>query len=344
MKEIITTFTQTNTYKLEVTEVDNWYMYYKKSYKYNDEGEVVESVANADADEAFAEYESGTISKKPTEEEQLKKWEKAYEYYKKKLDSFSKKNRGYDTSKSSLNSVEFKTELEQKYTSNYAYDNSIQYEFEETTTEIKIKMNQEEPNEELDNWEDIKDTIYVDENCFLQVYDEFTEGRYKLTTDYQAFFEMLEQNSKTIVLVDLIKYMMYLYDGTDYGVTTLNLQLFEPESFSTINGLVGNTIEAKIYYALANYGYTIEQVAGLLGNLYAESGLSCTATNRNSGAYGLAQWLGGRLTGLQTYASFQGKDISDENIQIEYLIAEISGQGNAAEIASRRTYGRICMV
>lgn len=234
MKESITTFAQNNTYKLEVTEVDNWYMFYKRAYKYDDEGEPIEFTASKPADEPFYEYDTDIMKEEPEDTENLEKWKEAYEYYEGKLNNFKANNSSWDTSKSSLNSVEFKTDLEQKYTSDYTKNNSIKYEFEETITEIKLKMHQEEPNENVENWDNIKDSIYVDEdgNCFLQVYDEHTEARHKLTTDYQAFFEMLEENSKTVVLVDIIKYMMYLYDGKDYGVTSIDLNLFKPREFN----------------------------------------------------------------------------------------------------------------
>lgn len=233
MKETITTFAQNNTYKLEVTEVDNWYMYYKKSYEYDKDGEPIEFTISKPEDEPFSGYDQGKMTKKPTGAEYLEIWDKAYEYYEKKLDSFSQKNSGCDTSQSSLNAVYYNRDLKQEYASDYTKNDSIKYQFEETTTEIKLKMWQEESTEEIENWDNIKDSIKVDENCFLQLYDEFTEERYKLTTDAQAFFEMLEENSKTVVMVDIIKYMMYLYDGTDYGVTSIDLNLYKPREFNS---------------------------------------------------------------------------------------------------------------
>lgn len=47
-----------------------------------------------------------------------------------------------------------------------------------------------------------------------------------------------------------------------------------------------------------NKGLTREQAAGLVGNLMRESGMNIAATNPNSGAYGLGQWLGNRKTRL----------------------------------------------
>lgn len=47
-----------------------------------------------------------------------------------------------------------------------------------------------------------------------------------------------------------------------------------------------------------NKGLTREQAAGLVGNLMRESNMISNATNPNSGAYGLGQWLGNRKTRL----------------------------------------------
>ena len=47
-----------------------------------------------------------------------------------------------------------------------------------------------------------------------------------------------------------------------------------------------------------NKGLTKAQAAGLVGNLMRESGMNIAATNPNSGAYGLGQWLGNRKTRL----------------------------------------------
>lgn len=47
-----------------------------------------------------------------------------------------------------------------------------------------------------------------------------------------------------------------------------------------------------------NKGLTREQASGLVGNLMRESNMISNATNPNSGAYGLGQWLGSRKTRL----------------------------------------------
>ena len=74
---------------------------------------------------------------------------------------------------------------------------------------------------------------------------------------------------------------------------------------------------------LAAAGLQPHAVAGIMGNIAHESGFNPKATNPNGGAFGLVQWLGGRKSGLQSFAKSQGKSASNINVQIDYIIKEI---------------------
>lgn len=115
--------------------------------------------------------------------------------------------------------------------------------------------------------------------------------------------------------------------------------------------LVGKTNEEKIWNYLQKHGMNFCGVAGLMGNLFAESGLnpqnlqnSCekklgytdasytaavdngSYTNfaKDSAGYGLAQWTYWlRKQQLQAYAKQTGKSIGDLEMQLEYLIHEL---------------------
>lgn len=50
--------------------------------------------------------------------------------------------------------------------------------------------------------------------------------------------------------------------------------------------------------------FTDVQIAGILGNFETESRFIPTIVNPRSGAYGLAQWLGGRLTNLRAKPNY----------------------------------------
>ena len=119
--------------------------------------------------------------------------------------------------------------------------------------------------------------------------------------------------------------------------------------------LIGTTNEEKIWNYLKSKGLSDWGVAGLMGNLYAESGLrpnnlqntyegklgmadaeytelvdKGVYTNfvRDSAGYGLAQWTyWSRKEALLAYAKASGKSIGDLEMQLEFLLKELSSYG-----------------
>lgn len=86
-----------------------------------------------------------------------------------------------------------------------------------------------------------------------------------------------------------------------------------------------NRIETAFLFLQGNdINFTPQQAAGVVGSLRFESGsaLDPKATNPSSGAFGIAQWLGGRLTDLKT---FGGSDYDKFEKQLEYLKKELLG-------------------
>ena len=75
---------------------------------------------------------------------------------------------------------------------------------------------------------------------------------------------------------------------------------------------------------LANKGLSSAGVAGVLGGMQAESGLDPTSRNSASGATGIAQWLGPRLTSLENLAASMGTSVSNLDAQLEYWWQEMS--------------------
>lgn len=128
------------------------------------------------------------------------------------------------------------------------------------------------------------------------------------------------------------------------------------EAASNVSSIQGANInvgesDVQIWNYLKDMGYTNEGAAGLMGNLYAESGLR--SNNLNDGknksmgvsddqytsevdsnkrnfvdgaAYGLAQWLsGGRKQKLYDLAKSRGVSISDRKTQLDHLKNEMTG-------------------
>jgi len=119
--------------------------------------------------------------------------------------------------------------------------------------------------------------------------------------------------------------------------------------------LIGTTNEEKIWNHLKANGFSDCGAAGLMGNLYAESGLrpnnlqntyegklgmadaeytelvdkgSYTNFVRDSAGYGLAQWTyWSRKEALLAYAKATGRSIGDLEMQLEFLLKELANYG-----------------
>ncbi len=177
-----------------------------------------------------------------------------------------------------------------------------------------------------------------------------------ITDNDSWLFEILENNQETSNMIDLTKYLI----NKAMEKEIYRLEGFNFESiFSTISigSLYGGSVEEQLWFALLDAGYSKIAVAGVLGNIYAESGirsdnLQNTAETRlglsdnqyteavnngtysnfinDSAGYGLAQWTSaGRKQGLYLFAQSKGANINDSSMQIEYLLGEISQSGGA---------------
>ena len=160
-------------------------------------------------------------------------------------------------------------------------------------------------------------------------------GRYQcplnnLVEGREMLFKLLSESEDTQSYERLMRYLLYLLTGNDYGVTEFDFNEFLNGSFSNVSGLYGNTAQEKVWWALIDAGYSAEAAAGVLGNIEAESGFNEASIEGGSGAgFGLCQWTGGRRTQLESYAASKGVAPSDLDTQIEFLLAEITPGGGA---------------
>ena len=102
-----------------------------------------------------------------------------------------------------------------------------------------------------------------------------------------------------------------------------NVDLTMPRKLSQV---VFSGIEQEVYSFFLAKGLGAPQIAGIMGNIRAESGFDPSAQSKD-GAYGLFQWTGGRFRGLEDLAASMGKDWTDMQAQLEYAWREISGDG-----------------
>lgn len=147
----------------------------------------------------------------------------------------------------------------------------------------------------------------------------------------EMLFQMLRNGQRTQSLEQLMRYILGKATGNDYGVSEFNFSIFDIKDFSEYNGnVIGNTIEDKIWFSLRNLGYSEYAVAGVMGNIKWESGgFNISAVESNGKGIGLCQWSGSRKTALINYATSKGTTWEDENIQVEFLIGEMTPGGGA---------------
>lgn len=103
------------------------------------------------------------------------------------------------------------------------------------------------------------------------------------------------------------------------GSTNGNLCSCGGAGLSTASG--GNNNEIT-YNFLREKGLSAMDAAAIVGNFIIESGddpISPKGLNPTSGAFGIAQWLGGRLAGLHEYAKNKGLPADDLTLQLNYL-------------------------
>lgn len=86
------------------------------------------------------------------------------------------------------------------------------------------------------------------------------------------------------------------------------------------------TTEQIVWDYLKAAGYSDIQTAGIIGNLYQESGLNPARIESNGEGIGLVQWSFGRKQNLINYASSKGVDWSDLETQLEFLVSELDSK------------------
>ena len=152
-------------------------------------------------------------------------------------------------------------------------------------------------------------------------------------------FDLLGRYEKTQNHERLLRYLLYLLTGDSFGVTEFDFNEFLNGSFYEVGGLVGSTPEEKVWWALIDAGYSKEATAGVMGNIFAESGFNSSLVEggytEENGGIGLCQWTNnergntGRNAQLKAYAQSKGVEWKDINTQIEFLLGELTPGGGA---------------
>jgi hypothetical protein len=78
------------------------------------------------------------------------------------------------------------------------------------------------------------------------------------------------------------------------------------------------------YDYLQRQGLSSADAAAIVGNLIQESGVNPNAYNAKEGAHGIAQWRNERFVALQKFAASQGKPWTDLDVQLDFILHELS--------------------
>lgn len=334
--------TQTNTPLIAVTKADVWIMNMSKEY-YQSSNDNIGGNTESDANEILQEdTDTIQIETSDTNPELLKNA---------KAESLAKEVKEYiekKLNKSKEVSVDV-TYVENKYhykSINRKNQNSSLTNYKEYVSGAEEKNPKVDKNSEQPNFVSILNK------------SKYKETRRILTEEVPDWlFNLLEKNPDTVNMVELTKYLFYKVtnDSDFWSGGDFDFSIYDSNSFSPSNGGVyGGSIQEKVWFALKNLGYSDIAIAGAMGNIHYESGgfdpnkVEGGYTDSNGGI-GICQWTNsnrgstGRNTNLKEYAKRNGKDWKDEDVQVNYLIGELTIGGGADGLAvyqllDRRSY------
>lgn len=139
---------------------------------------------------------------------------------------------------------------------------------------------------------------------------------------YPGDAEMDEIIKEVVANVDEEKINTALTQAISYK-TSLGLRT---TTTSTPGGDPTGDNMGDIYnFGINQLGLQPYQSAGLAGNIQAESGGNPTAVNPTSGAYGIVQWMGGRLSALKAKPGYDTVPV-----QLDFMKEEMEGSYKAA--------------
>lgn len=172
--------------------------------------------------------------------------------------------------------------------------------------------------EELNSKIAILNNLHNDQAKHSKSYRDSLQKEIKLLQQKQ---KLLEQQAKSL------RSQIKSGNIAQYGILTDSTEVTLPSSGSAQSSKVasGGSNSATIWNFFKSKGFTDNVVAGIMGNLQLESGLSPTALNKSSGAFGIAQWLGSRKSSLQNYARSTGGNMNSLSTQLNFLWNELNG-------------------
>ena len=136
---------------------------------------------------------------------------------------------------------------------------------------------------------------------------------------------------------------LYIESDVHYyenGIHTMELELSyensmdeienqEIEQQSDSSGIFGTgSVEEQVWNFLRANGFSAAAAAGIMGNMFAESGFIVDVEEYGGGGgYGLCQWTGSRRTDLINWCTNNGYDYTTLEGQLNFLLYEVEAYG-----------------
>ncbi len=178
-----------------------------------------------------------------------------------------------------------------------------------------------------------------DVNSFVKLLSKSEKASLNLKIIDLWFFASMEKTAAIADMVDTVKCLcQYAYDK-NYGYSQENIQQqFNPEEMSQPNPeemthvnrpqLTGGSVEEQVWNYLTSVGFSDASAAGILGNLQVESYVDPTFEGDAAGGIACFEKGTGGFADMQAYAASKGKEWTDLQCQLDYLISGLPSTFN----------------
>ena len=235
------TYSERNTYDFEISEVDGLYLKYKKQYN-PPESETTPSGNSSNNNGQYPEESTQIL--KTNDSTQINDDEHVTRFITAREEKYKQDHSGAENVKCDVTELTVKTKAKTDSTESYS-STTTAYKFGEEvadTTEVTFK------NVELNGQPTFTatDKNGEDEIGFLYIYDKYRKQGVDLYLENDAedqLFSLLEKKSTTQNLSEVMKYLLYVYDGIDRGVRELKITIID---IAGMKGIKGNSTENYI--------------------------------------------------------------------------------------------------
>ena len=246
LKYTIKTETHSKTYRyvLEIGEVDTWCMKYNKEY----DNPIEEATPIPEGSNVDGEYSEIIQVLKTTDVAQIEADTHVQEFKAQRIRDY-KNDKGADDATCNFEELTVKQRVKTDVTVTYDSATSIiAYKFGEEnadTTEVSWKNVEFINNEPSFTKKDIDGNQEIG---FLYLYDKYTAVGIDLYLENDAeekLFDLLETDPETSNTANIIRYLLFVYDGIDRGVTELDLSLYKPGEMN--DAVIASSVLLKKY-------------------------------------------------------------------------------------------------